>query len=101
MSFDASPASGASVYISDPGCGSPGWVRFGGTSLSSPALAGVINSTGHFRRTTRMEEKLIYGNMGDDTIFRDITEGSAGGFTAGPGWDFTTGVGVVVGKNGK
>jgi hypothetical protein len=26
--------------------------------------------------------------------FRDITLGSAGGFAAGPGWDFTSGLGA-------
>jgi len=36
-----------------------------------------------------------------DRNLRDITLGTAGAFSAGPGWDFVTGVGSVKGVAGK
>jgi hypothetical protein len=44
LSFDADPASGAWVYS---GFGMGGWGVVGGTSLSSPALAGIVNRLGN------------------------------------------------------
>src|SRR5260370_22870204 len=44
ISFNADPASG--VYMYDT-YGYGGWLTVGGTSVSSPALAGIINSAGN------------------------------------------------------
>jgi len=44
-SADASPASGVAVY-SSTGCS--GWCQVGGTSVSSPVLAGIVNSANSF-----------------------------------------------------
>jgi kumamolisin len=48
FSFDADPNSGVSVYDSTRCQGSSGWLVFGGTSVSSPSLAGIVNLAGHF-----------------------------------------------------
>jgi subtilase family serine protease len=100
LSFDANPDTGVWVYISDQG----GWYIVGGTSVSSPSLAGVINSAGSFYTSSVAELTEIYGNLGVATDFRDITTGYCGpyaGYNAAKGWDFCTGVGVDKGKVGK
>jgi Predicted protease len=45
-SFDADPNSGVSVYDSTSCKGASGWMVFGGTSVASPALSGIVNSAG-------------------------------------------------------
>ncbi|HEY7097604.1 MAG TPA: S53 family peptidase [Terriglobales bacterium] len=101
FSYDADPFSGASVYNTNPSCGNIQWLTVGGTSLSSPALAGVVNSTGSFNTSTAAENAEIYSNLGNSSVFTDITSGQAGQFKAVVGWDFVTGVGTDVGKTGK
>lgn len=101
FSFDADPFSGVSVYDSNPACGAPGWFTVGGTSVSSPALAGLVNSAGKFKKSSAAENHLIYLNLGNTEDFTDITAGQAGQYHAGPGWDFVTGVGTNLGFKGK
>ena len=101
FSYDADPASGVSVYNTNPACGNIQWLKVGGTSVSSPALAGIVNSTGGFAASTSVENTLIYSGLGNPAIFTDITVGQAGSHQAGPGWDFVTGVGTDKGKTGK
>ncbi len=101
FSFDADPNSGVSVYDSTPCQGLSGWLVFGGTSVSSPSLAGIVNLAGHFSSSSNAELTTIYGQLGNSNDFRDITSGIAGSFSAGPGWDFVTGVGSNQGLNGK
>jgi subtilase family serine protease len=96
-SFDADPASGVAMYDADGGFN---WTQVGGTSVSSPALAGIINNAGHFFASSNLELTTIYSNLGNAKDFRDITTGS-NGHAATVGWDFCTGVGVNVGKLGK
>jgi len=85
FSFDANPNTGVSVYDTTRCHGASGWLVFGGTSVSSPSLAGIVNLAGHF-----------YGSD-----FRDILTGTAGSFSCGPGYDFVTGVGSNQGTNSK
>ena len=99
FSFDANPASGVSVYDSTTYQGLSGWLVFGGTSVASPSLAGIANLAGHFY-FGQDEQGLIYSTYGTtsgtcdySTAFTDITVGSSGKQSAGPGWDFATGVG--------
>jgi subtilase family serine protease len=101
FSFDADPNSGVSVYDSTRCQGLSGWLVFGGTSVASPSLAGIINRAGHFANTSVDELVNIYGNRTNTADFRDITSGTAGSFSAGSGYDFVTGVGSNVGLNGK
>jgi len=101
FSFDANPNSGVSVYDSTPCGGYVGWLVFGGTSVASPALAGIVNAAGRFFASSDMELSTIYSNLGSPADFTDITSGTAGHFQAIPGWDFVTGVGTDVGLAGK
>ncbi len=104
FSFDADPDSGVSVYDSTSYDGMAGWMIFGGTSVSAPALAGIVNSAaiarGGFEPGSFSELGLIYSNMGSG-CFRDISEGSAGAFECQPGWDFVTGLGSALSLAGK
>jgi subtilase family serine protease len=101
FSFNADPNSGVLVYDSTPCQGLSGWLIFGGTSVSSPALAGIVNLAGHFRSSSTSELGLIYANRTNSNDFRDIKSGSAGSFSAHGGWDFVTGVGSNKGLSGK
>ena len=90
---DANPSSGVAVY-STTGCG--GWCQVGGTSVSSPTLAGIVNAAGAFRNHTPSQLQTSYNwyrNPGlYHNYFYDVTKGS-NGKSAGPGWDQCTGLG--------
>ncbi len=100
FSFDANPYTGVSVYDTTSCQGMSGWMVFGGTSVSTPSLAGIVNSAGSFNGNSNAELTTIYGGLGSSN-FRDITSGTAGSYSAGPGWDFVTGVGSNLGDSGK
>ena len=105
LSFDSNPVTGAWVFDSTPvqGAGS-GWFIVGGTSLASPALAGIVNAAGTRLGSSNAELNLIYNNLAITTDFNDITSGFCGptaGFSAKLGWDLCTGIGSVKGKVGK
>jgi subtilase family serine protease len=100
MSFDANPYSGVAVYDSTSCGGLSGWLIFGGTSVSAPALAGVVNLAGHFYKSSSLQLGVTYSNLGT-AAYRDITSGRAGTFSAVRGWDFITGVGSAVSLSGK
>lgn len=100
VSFDADPHSGVIVYDSTPYGGVSGLLIFGGTSVSAPAVAGIVNLAGHFYNSSAIESSTLYSNSGTRN-FRDIASGSAGSYTAKPGWDFVTGIGSCLGVVGK
>jgi kumamolisin len=102
FSFDANPLTGVSVYDSTKYQGVSGWLVFGGTSVSAPALAGIVNLVhgGTAVSSTMDELATLYSNLGTSS-FRDITSGGAGSYTCKPGWDFVTGVGSNLGLSGK
>jgi kumamolisin len=107
ISFDANPNSGVWVVDTNLFQGQPGGLFFGvgGTSLSSPALAGIINNAGKFQPSSQAENALIYRHLfSDRDDFRDVVYGNCGvnvGDFATPGWDFCSGVGSSVGLDGK
>jgi len=108
LSFNADPASGVWVYDYVNG----GWFQVGGTSVAAPALAGIINNANNrlgLAPTTggyysNMENNLLYSQLFAQTAyasnFYDVTTGSNGS-SAGPWWDFCTGVGTPRGLAGK
>jgi len=102
FSFDANPSTGVSVYDSTSCQGLSGWLTFGGTSVASPSLAGIVNSAASTNSTSKTQDELslIYSDLGT-AYLRDITSGAAGSFSATTGWDFVTGVGSDQGKGGK
>jgi kumamolisin len=101
FSFDANPSTGVAVYDSTSCQGLSGWLVFGGTSVASPSLAGIVNLAGHHFGSTSAELSVIYGNFTNGNDFRDITSGRAGKNNCGPGYDFVTGVGSNQGTQGK
>jgi len=107
LSFDSDPNTGVWILDGTPynGGGGPGsWYILGGTSVASPALAGIVNATGLKSTSTEAELTEIYNNLGVVADFGDTIKGSCyyyDGYLAVKGWDFCTGAGSVKGKNGK
>jgi subtilase family serine protease len=87
ISSDADPNTG--VFVVYYG----GYYEFGGTSVSSPCMAGMANVSGVSTDTTSFLSALYTRLAVSPSAFRDITSGSAGGFGCQIGWDFVTGVG--------
>lgn len=121
LSFDANPASGVSVYDGTSCQGLVGWLVFGGTSVASPSLAGLVNNAGAFDggwdggSNSSSVSNNLYANYATDTNsstdpatcsyssatpFYDVTSGSAGTYNAGTCWDFASGVGSERGFSG-
>ena len=105
ISFDANPNTGVWLFDTNPFQSQIfSWFVVGGTSVSAPSLAGIINAAGNFAQSSEAENELIYKNMQKPFAFRDIAYGTCGlniGDFAGPGWDFCTGVGSASGYHGK
>lgn len=101
VALDADPASGVAVCDSFNGGAAP-WYQVGGTSFSAPAWAGLFAITNQGRVASGL--KTLDGR--NDTLpalyklpatdFHDVTAGSAGGFSAGPGYDLITGRGSPI-----
>jgi len=99
ISFDANPNTGVWMLNSSY-YGFPTWFIVGGTSVASPALAGIINSAGAFAASTEAEGTAIYGRTG----VTKITSGHCGpynGYAAASLYDYCTGVGDAKGFKGK
>jgi len=96
ISANANPDTGAWVWTTFPYEGSEtGWFIVGGTSLATPLLSGIFNSTGNFGSSSASELSTIY-NTRNFASFRDIFYGACGyysGTFANLGWDLCTGVG--------
>lgn len=107
LSFDSDPNTGVWVLDSNPYNGQGGsgaWWIAGGTSVASPALAGIVNAAGSQNASSDAELTEIYNNLASITDFNDIVKGSCyfyDGYIAVKGWDFCTGVGSIKGKIGK
>lgn len=119
ISFDSNPSSGVAVY--DTNYPYSGWIPFliGGTSLASPALAGIFNSAGNFYAHGLAgqgyipENVLLYSELGGamtyPAYFTDIIQGMRGTNVCGAsgqyslqyGWDFCTGLGTPLTLLGK
>jgi subtilase family serine protease len=103
FSFDANPNTGVWIFDSNPVFGT-GWFVVGGTSVSAPSLAGIINLAGDFRASSQLENHEIYDQLRNERNIRDIEFGNCGlniGDFAREGWDFCTGVGSNLGLQGK
>lgn len=91
------PATGSSY------CGvTPCWFIAGGTSVSSPVWAGIVNAAGTFSASTNAELTELYRDGYEGLT--DITVGSCGlymGYIALPGWDFCSGLGSPKSYRGK
>jgi kumamolisin len=93
LSMNADPNTGYSLYFDGA------WenVPTGGTSFVAPQLAGLfadqISLSGGTRLGQANEAIYIDANSYYTSDFHDITSGSNGAFSAGPGWDHPTGWG--------
>ncbi|MFI2206907.1 S8 family serine peptidase [Streptomyces sp. NPDC020192] len=97
VSAVADIATGVAVYTSSPiPDGSIGWVVAGGTSVASPLVAGMYALAGNPAPGT-FPNTYPYAHPQD---FFDITTGSAGSFSATPGYDAPTGIGTPDGVAG-
>ncbi len=104
VSLDANPNTGVYIYDSTAYDGMSGWSIIGGTSLSTPCWAGIANVAGTsngFPASSQAELTRLYGNLGNNVTFRDVTSGVSGSASAAYGWDQPTGLGSPVGLVGK
>jgi hypothetical protein len=101
VAMDADPNTGVGIYDSyNDTDGSGPWLQIGGTSLACPVWAGLIAITDQLRVATGGStldgptQTLPFLYELPPSAFHDITEGSNGGFKAGPGYDQVTGLGT-------
>lgn len=97
VSLTADPNDGAFLILNGQPYPSPGQ-GIGGTSWSAPVWAGFCALINEARLKAGKPalpflNPLIYPLLGT-AAFRDIVQGSNGAFTAGPGYDLVTGLGV-------
>jgi len=90
----ADPNTGAYLVLN----GKP--MGIGGTSWSAPMWAGFCALINEARATAGMTalpyaNPLLYPLLGS-ACFRDITDGGNGAYSAGPGYDLVTGLGVPI-----
>jgi subtilase family serine protease len=99
VSAVADPNTGVAVYDSTSYDGYVGWLQFGGTSVSSPFIAGVFALAGN---ESSVSNNSLYGYVGTSSL-NDVTSGSNGSCsvselcTATTGWDGPTGLGTPEG----
>jgi subtilase family serine protease len=101
FSSEASNVSYVAIY-SQYGCG--GWCGVGGTSVSSPTMAGIVNAAGKFNTSTKAEDTEAYKDYANATKYKadwnDITTGS-NRYACKKGWEFCTGIGSPHTYKGK
>lgn len=92
VAADADPSTGYQVYVDGQD------QVFGGTSAVAPLWAGLIARLAQsLGRTLGLMQRALYAGATAGQAapgFRDITEGNNGAYSAGPGWDACTGLGV-------
>jgi subtilase family serine protease len=101
VAADADPNTGAAVYDSVKYQGRSGWFQVGGTSLSSPLVAGVYALAGGLPAGT-VAASGLYGHLGESANLHDVTSGSNGSCSTimcngAAGYDGPTGVGTPKG----
>jgi len=109
LAADADPASG--VYVYDGDTNPAGFFIVGGTSVSSPVLAGIVNvsnnrlgQAGPGGWYTSEENNFLYAQLDANAAYKanfyDVKTGN-NSHPAGPGYDQCTGIGSPRGKLGK
>ncbi|MGZ6819553.1 MAG: S53 family peptidase [Blastococcus sp.] len=98
VSAVADPVTGVAVYDNFAFEGEAGWLRFGGTSVSSPIIAAVY-AMGTAVRAGGYPGAFTWAHARDAGALNDVTGGANGvcpvilWCQAGPGWDGPTGLG--------
>jgi kumamolisin len=100
VAFNADPNSGEPVYAHQNGTAQ--YIIIGGTSMATPQWAGFLTLVGEARANAGLPtlgflNPQIYALNSSDmnADFNDITSGSNGAYSAGPGWDAVTGLGSM------
>ena len=79
-----------------------GWYSVGGTSWSSPTMAGIVNAAGNKAKGSVAELNMIYGELANPTEYSaDFNDITLGGSLCVAGFDKCTGIGspkTYVGK---
>jgi kumamolisin len=90
---DADPQTGYTIRVDGAD------ETIGGTSAVAPLWAGLIALLNQaLRAPLGFAQPRLYALLGS-TAFHDITNGSNGSYSAGPGWDACTGLGSPAGAN--
>ncbi|HEY5312841.1 MAG TPA: pre-peptidase C-terminal domain-containing protein, partial [Pirellulales bacterium] len=100
VSFDADPNTGPAIIDSWTYGSADPWTQIGGTSFSAPSWAAIITLADQVRVSDGLSNMdgptqtlpALYDLPTTD--FHDVTTGSNGGFSAGPGYDLVTGRGT-------
>ncbi|HEV7211082.1 MAG TPA: hypothetical protein VGN47_05145 [Blastococcus sp.] len=98
VSAVADPVTGVAVYDNFAFQGDAGWLRFGGTSVSSPIIAAVY-AMGTAVHAGGYPGAVTWAHAGDAAALDDVTGGANGDCPvvlwcrSGPGWDGPTGLG--------
>jgi kumamolisin len=94
VSGDADPETGYSVLVDGES------MVIGGTSAVAPLWSGLIALLNEkLGKPLGFLQPTLYGLPQSDGVFHDITSGSNGAFSAGPGWDAASGLGTPSGEN--
>jgi kumamolisin len=102
VASDANPNTGAWVWDSLGAPPGGSWYIVGGTSLSSPTWAGIVNAAGRFYPSSQAELTALYSDPSAD--FSPIKVGNCGPYMsifASGNWDFCSGRGSPNGYRGK
>ncbi len=92
VAANADPDTGYSVRIDGEN------TVIGGTSAVAPLWAGLIACLNQaLGKPVGFLNPMLYGFSASSGVFRDITSGNNGAYSAGPGWDACSGLGVAVG----
>jgi kumamolisin len=92
VAANADPATGYSVRIDGEN------TVVGGTSAVAPLWSGLIACLNQaLGKPVGFLNPTIYGLSASAGVFRDITTGNNGAYSAGPGWDACSGLGVADG----
>jgi kumamolisin len=91
---DADPETGYKVLVDGQS------LVIGGTSAVAPLWSGLIALLNQkLGKPLGFLQPALYGLPSSKDAFHDITQGSNGAFSAGPGWDACTGLGSPEGTN--
>ncbi len=92
VAADADPDTGYSVRVDGQD------TVVGGTSAVAPLWAGLIARLNQgLGKPVGFLNPTLYGLTSQSGVFRDITSGNNGAYSAGPGWDPCSGLGVADG----
>jgi kumamolisin len=94
VAADADPATGYMVRVDGQN------TVIGGTSAVAPLWAGLIARMNQgLGKPLGFMNPALYSLGSNSGVFRDITSGSNGAYSARPGWDACSGLGVAGGTN--